>query len=520
MSEPRRAAVIGSGLGGLAAAIRLQAAGFATTCFEADDAPGGRAVSWSRDGYTFDFGPTVITAPSALEELAALAGKRLADVVELLPVRPYYRLFWPDGDVLDYGDDLAEIVRCRWPDDARGYARFEARAREALAAGWTAGLVGRPFSRLRDMVRAVPALLRVRADRSVWEVVSSAVRAPHLREALSFHTLLVGGSPTETSSLYVLIHALERAEGVHFARGGTGALVAGLVRLFQDLGGELRLGCPVRRVRVERSPHVRHLVESEGRALGGPARSSGGRRGEPFDLVVSNADVHHTYDVLYREERCAAARVRRLERMAWSMSLVVVHVGTRRRLRAPAHHSVLFGRDYLGNLREIFHGAVLPRELALYLHAPGVTDRSLAPADGDVAYVLCPVPHLGHAPLDWDALAEPFADRLLEAAERVIPDLRRDIAVRRVVTPRTFAQRLHAFRGAAFSVAPRLTQSAWLRPHNRDARIPGLYLVGAGTHPGAGVPGVVSSAKAALAAIAADFPETRLPESARPEVRP
>jgi phytoene desaturase len=487
----RRAAVVGTGFGGLAAAIRLQAAGFATTCFEAVERPGGRAAAWREDGFTFDAGPTVLTAPSCLAELFALAGKSLADAVELLPVRPYYRLAWPDGETLDYDDALGAEVARRWPADAAGYARFRARAERALALGWE--LVAQPFSRLRTMAAALPDLLRVRADRSVWDAVCRDVAAPRLREALSFHTLLVGGSPLETPSLYLLIHALERAEGVHFARGGTGALVAALVRAFEDLGGELRLGCPVRRVRVSRGARPQHRVES---AAG---------RDEPFDLVVSNADVHHTYARLYRDEPVAAARVRRLERMAWSMSLVVVHVGTDRPLAAPAHHTVLFGDRYLEVLRDVFHGAGLPRELALYVHAPGRTDHSLAPPGRDVAYVLCPVPHLGHAPLDWDALAEPFADRVLEAAEAALPGLRDAVVRRRIVTPRDFEARLAARHGAAFSLAPRLTQSAWLRPHNRDARIPGLYLVGAGTHPGAGVPGVVQSARATARAIAADF---------------
>jgi phytoene desaturase len=487
----RRAAVIGTGFGGLAAAIRLQAMGFATTCFEAHDRAGGRAAAWHEDGFTFDAGPTVITAPDCLGELFALAGKSIHDAVKLLPVQPYYRLAWADGETLDYDDRLAETIERRWPADAAGYARLRARADEALALGWA--LVDQPFSRLRDMAAALPSLLRVRADRSVWDVVCRHVEAPHLREALSFHTLLVGGSPLETSSLYLLIHALERAGGVHFPGGGTGALVAALVRLFEDLGGELRLGCPVRRVRVTRGARPRHAIESRAGA------------GEPFDLVVSNADVHATYATLYRDEPAAAARVRRLERMAWSMSLVVVHVGTDRPLRAPAHHGVLFGGRYLEVLRDVFSGRSLPRDLALYVHAPGCTDRSLAPAGGDVAYVLCPVPHLGHAPLDWEALAEPFADRVLEAAEAIVPGLREAVVRRRIVTPRHFAESLAARHGAAFSLSPRLVQSAWLRPHNRDGRIPGLYLVGAGTHPGAGVPGVVQSAKATARAIAADF---------------
>ena len=494
-AEPKRAAVIGSGFGGLAVAIRLQTAGFATTLFEAHAQAGGRAQVFTEHGFTFDAGPTVITAPHCLEELFSEAGRRMQDYVELLPVAPFYRLVWDDGDSFDYtgnGEAMLAAIRARSPSDAEGYARFVAYAKQVFEKGYLE-LAATPFLRFSDMVRVAPQLARLRADRSVYGTVSRFVKDEHLRQALSFHTLLVGGNPFETSSIYTLIHYLEREWGVFFPRGGTGALVRALVRLFEELGGELRLGDPVERVRVvRRTPPLHRLVAARGE--------------RDFDLVVSNADLHHTYRKLFGEEPAARRRARRLEALDWSMSLFVLYFGTRRSYRdRVAHHTVLFGPRYRGLLEDVFHGSSLPDDFSLYLHAPTVSDASLAPQGCDSFYVLSPVPHLGHAPLPWSQLAERYAERILAALERWLPDLRANIAVRRYRTPETFRDELNAYHGSAFSCAPKLTQSAWFRPHNRDPHIPGLYLVGAGTHPGAGVPGVVNSAKATAKVILEDF---------------
>jgi phytoene desaturase len=491
-ARARRAAVVGSGFGGLAAAVRLQAAGFATVLFEARDQPGGRAGVYHERGFVFDAGPTVITAPPCLEELFAAAGQRLADHVELLPVNPLYRLVWDDGDRFDYVNDtdaLQEQMRRRNPRDAEGYLRFADYSRRVFSIAYDE-LVATPFPRFADMVRVTPELVRLRADRSVYATVARFIEDEHLREALSFHSLLLGGNPFSTSAIYTLIHWLERKWGVFFPRGGTGALVQALVALFTGLGGELRLSSPVERIELDGASHVVH------------ARSSA----ERFDLVVSNADVHHTYARLYGGDRRGRARARRLERMDWSMSLFVLYFGTDRTWPDLAHHTVLFGPRYRELLDDVFTGHTLPDDFSLYLHCPTVTDASLAPPGCASFYVLSPVPHLGNAPLDWEQIAESYADRLLAALEKHLPELRRHVVVRRFVTPRDFERGLGAWLGNAFSVAPRLTQSAWFRPHNRDPRIPGLYLVGAGTHPGAGVPGVINSAKATMSLIARDFP--------------
>lgn len=492
----RRAAVIGSGFGGLAAAIRLQSMGFDTVCYEAHDQPGGRASVYEDGGFIFDAGPTVITAPHCLEELFELSGRRMADYVRLLPVTPLYRLQWSDGVSFDYVADeagLIEQVRRVSPGDVDGYRRFADYTRRVFEKGYEE-LGAVPFLSFTDMLRAAPHLARLRADRSVYAQVSRFVKDEHLRQAFSFHPLLVGGNPLDTSSIYTLIHWIERKWGVFFPEGGTGALVRGLVRLFEDLGGTLRLGAPVDRVTLQAGPDApQHVVH----AAGLPP--------EVFDVVVSNADVRHTYATLYRGVAGAERRQRRLERMSWSMSLFVLYFGTKRRYPELAHHTILFGPRFQGLVRDIFRGPRLPDDFSLYLHAPTVTDPGMAPPGCEAFYVLSPVPHLGNAAVDWDAVAEGYGDTILAALERRLPGLRESIVTRRHFTPADFASKFSAYQGSAFSVAPKLTQSAYFRPHNRDPDIPGLYLAGAGTHPGAGVPGVVNSAKATCDTIAADF---------------
>lgn len=491
----RRVAVVGSGFGGLAVAIRLQTAGFETTLFERDSQPGGRARVFRQDGFTFDAGPTVITAPQCLEELFAEAGRSFSDYVTLLPVTPFYRLIWDDGDRFDYdgnADNMRAQIAQRRPRDVAGYSRFVRYAKQVYDKGYTE-LAGEPFLRFTDMVRVAPQLARLRADRSVYDTVSKFVRDEHLRQALSFHTLLVGGNPFETSSIYTLIHHLERAWGVWFPLGGTGALVQALVKLFTELGGRLELNAPVERIELLRNGRVTHRVTTPGGT-------------EVFDLVVSNADLHHTYAELFRSEPSARRTQRRLEALDWSMSLFVLYFGTNKTYRDQiAHHTVLFGPRYKGLLADIFHGTKLPDDFSLYLHAPTITDPSLAPKGCDAFYVLSPVPHLGNAPIDWKVRAPEYADRILKYLEPHLPGLREHVVTQRAFTPADFRDELNAYQGAAFSCAPKLTQSAWFRPHNRDATIPGLYLVGAGTHPGAGVPGVVNSAKATAKVILEDF---------------
>lgn len=484
MTRPRTA-VIGSGFGGLALAIRLQSAGHDVTLLEKRDKPGGRAYVYEQDGFTFDGGPTVITDPGCLEELFALSGRRMSDYIEMLPVSPFYQLCWEDGFRFDYVNDQAALdaqIAAKSPADVEGYRRFLRYSEDLLQEGYIK-LGAKPFLDFASMVRVAPQLVRLRADRTVYGMVSRFIRDEHLRQAFSFHSLLVGGDPFSTSSIYALIHALERRWGVWFPRGGTGALVRALVKLFEDLGGTIRCGAEVAR------------IETQGpRATG--IRCADGWHGD-FDNVASNADVMHTYARLLEGTPRGQAAARRLARKRWSMSLFVIYFGLRGERRDLRHHMVLFGARYRELIREIFRGSALPEDFSLYLHAPSVTDPSLAPPGHSAYYVLSPVPHLGNAPIDWSVEGPRYRDRILDYLdERYIPGLKRDLVTSHILTPDGFRDDLNSHHGSAFSLEPVLTQSAFFRTHNRDDVIRNLYFVGAGTHPGAGVPGVVGSAKA------------------------
>jgi phytoene desaturase len=477
--------VIGSGFGGLTLAVRLQAAGVETTLVEKRDRPGGRAYVYEDNGFRFDGGPTVITAPEALNAVFRTAGRDLSDYVEMLPVSPFYRLLWEDGYVFDYSNDvdvINEQIERKNPQDVDGYARFLRYVEDVFEEGYVK-LADVPFLDFWSMIRVSPQLIRLQSFRTVHSMVAKFVKDPHLRQVFSFHSLLVGGNPFSCSSIYTLIHALERRWGVFFARGGTGALVDAYVRLFRELGGELRLDCPVERIRT-----------ANGRVTG---IECGDGWSSDFDAVASNADVVHTYDRLLRQEPLAQRTARGLQRKRFSMSLFVIYFGTRRRHPQLAHHSVLFGPRYRGLLDDIFRSGRLSPDFSLYLHAPSVTDPGIAPDGREAFYVLSPVPHLGKGAIDWKSEGPRYRDRILDYLERrYIPGLGGDLETVRIFTPEDFRDVLNAYHGSAFSLEPILSQSAWFRVHNRDSRIGGLYFVGSGTHPGAGVPGVVSSAAA------------------------
>jgi phytoene desaturase len=480
----RTAAVIGAGFGGLALAIRLQSAGIATTIFEARDRPGGRAYVWEKDGHVFDAGPTVITDPACLEELWALTGADIKRDVELVPVAPFYRLSWPDGTIFDYSNDdaaLAAQIAALDPADVEGYRRFLTYSEAVFDQGYRK-LGAVPFLHFSAMLRAAPALLRRRAWRSVYAQVSSCVRNEKLRQALSFHTLLVGGNPMTTSAIYALIHKLERDGGVWFAKGGTNALVGGMAAHFRRIGGTLRLAEPV------------EAIETDGTLATGIRTRAGGSRS--FDMVASNGDVVHSYGLVEGHRRGPSA-VRRLKRKRFSPSLFVVHFGTEGAWPEIRHHSILFGPRYRGLLGDIYDRGVLPGDPSLYLHHPTATDPGMAPPGRSTFYALAPVPHLGKLRIDWQREGAAYAEAIVDMLEqRLMPGLRARITTLFHYAPDDFERDLGAHLGSAFSLEPLLTQSAWFRVHNRDDAIPNLYFVGAGTHPGAGIPGVVGSAKA------------------------
>jgi phytoene desaturase len=490
----RKAIVIGSGLGGIAAAIRLQAAGFETTIFEKRDQPGGRAYVFRDHGFTFDAGPTVITAPHCLEELFELSGRKLSDYVELMPVEPFYRLLWDDGYQFDYGSSIEETleqIRRKSPGDEQGYLNFLRYSEEVFNEGYTK-LVHVPFLNWWSMIRVSPQLARLSAHRSVYSQVSKFIQDPHLRQAFSFHSLLVGGNPFDTSSIYTLIHFLERKWGVFFPKGGTGALVQGLLKLFHEMGGQIKLNA-----------EVDSIIESTGKVHG--LRLQNGETHQA-EVVVSNADVMHTYKDLLNQVTQLEPRRKRLEKMRYSMSLFLIYFGTKKQYPEMAHHTVIFCNRYKALLEDIFHKGIVPDDFSLYLHAPTRSDSDLAPPGHEGFYVLAPVPNMSRSDFDWATEGERYADKILDYLEqKCLPGLRENLVTKRIFTPLDFKQQLNAHQGSAFSLEPVLTQSAFFRTHNREAKLSGLYFVGAGTHPGAGVPGVVNSAKATVNLIQQDY---------------
>ena len=483
--DAKTACVIGAGFGGLALAIRLQSAGIATTVIEGRDKPGGRAYFWERDGFTFDAGPTVVTDPDCLKELWALTGHDMKRDVELMPVRPFYRLNWPDGHNFDYSNDKASLykeIEKLNPADVAGYQGFLEYAAGVYEEGYVKlGTV--PFLDFKSMMKAAPALAKKQAWRSVYSMVSSYVESEKLREALSFHTLLVGGNPMKTSSIYALIHKLEMDGGVWWTRGGTNRLIAGMIRHFERLGGTMKVGDPVVRV---------HTEDDRAREV---ETASGWR--QPFDAVASNADIVHSYqDLLGRDQR-GWRMGKRLKKKSYSPSLFVVHFGLEGTWPGIPHHMILFGPRYKGLLEDIYDKGVLPEDFSIYLHHPTVTDPSMAPPGKSTFYALVPVAHMGKLKIDWDKVGPELEKRILdEVGRRLIPDIHDRIVTKFHYAPSDFATDLNAHLGSAFSLEPVLTQSAFFRGHNRDDVIDNFYLVGAGTHPGAGIPGVVGSAKA------------------------
>lgn len=481
--------VIGSGFGGLGAAVRLAAKGYAVEIYEKRDKPGGRGYVYEMDGFKFDGGPTVITAPFMFDDLFALAGRKRDDYVKFVPLDPFYRIFNSEGRPFDYNgnadfihDQIAQVS----PGDVEGYKRFIGTTKAIFEKGFVE-LADQPFLGLGDMLRVVPDLIRLQSHKTVYDYASSFIQDDFLRRVFSFHPLLVGGNPFDTTSIYAMIHYLEREWGVHYAIGGTGAIVDALVKLFEELGGKIHLNSSVAEILVNkrRTSGIRLADGQEVKA----------------DHVISNADVAWTYMNLIpssaRGLRNSDLRYQKLTR--YSMSLFVIYFGTKRRYTdsALAHHNIILGDRYEGLLDDIFHKKKLSEDFSLYLHMPTITDPSTAPEGHEGFYVLSPVPHLD-AGIDWTKQARPYRDAIMNFLEaNYLPDLQENIVAEQTIDPLHFQNTLNSYKGSAFSVEPILTQSAWFRPHNRSEDIDNLYFVGAGTHPGAGLPGVLSSAKIA-----------------------
>ncbi|MCD9186987.1 MAG: phytoene desaturase [Pyrinomonadaceae bacterium] len=476
--------VIGSGFGGLSAAIRLQAQGHQVTIVEKRDKLGGRAYVYEQDGFKFDGGPTIITAPWLIDEIFTLAGKKTSDYVHLVKIDPFYNIRWEDGTVFHYNDDketLYQQINKIDPREVENYKKFARSLDEIYRVGFE--LIDKPFTKIWDMVKVVPEMIKLRSDRSVYKFASKFFKNEKMREAFSFHPLLIGGNPFTSTSIYAMIHELEQKFGVWFAMGGTGALVKGFGQCFQDIGGKVLTEAEVSGIVID---------ENTGRAKGVKIKS-----GEfvEADAVVANADVARTYLDLIPAQFRKKYTDAKVKKMTYSMSLFVIYFGTDKKYENMAHHEIILGNRYKPLLDEIFVDKTLAEDFSLYLHRPTATDPSLAPEGCDCWYVLSPVPNL-EGKIDWKTKAEPYKQKIYEYLEtRYMPDLRKHIVSETHIDPLHFEDTLNSYLGNAFGVEPTLLQSAWLRPHNLSEDVPNLYFVGAGTHPGAGLPGVMSSGK-------------------------
>ena len=474
--------VIGSGFGGLSAAIRLQTQGHQVAIVEKRDKLGGRAYVYEQDGFKFDGGPTIITAPWLIDEMFTLAGKHTEDYVKLVKLDPFYNIRWEDGTVFHYNDDKATLfgeINKIAPQEVAGYRKFSKSLGEIYRVGFE--LIDQPFTTVWDMAKVVPEMIKLRSDRSVYQFASKYFKDEKLRQAFSFHPLLIGGNPFTATSIYSMIHELEQKFGVWFALGGTGALVKGLGELFMDIGGE-----------VFTDAEVSEITIKDGSANGVKMKT-----GEMIeaDAVVSNADVAFTYLNLIPAANRKKYTDKKLKSMTYSMSLFVSYFGTDKKYEDIAHHEILLGNRYKELLEDIFKRKILADDFSLYLHRPTATDPTLAPDGCDCWYVLSPVPNLG-AEVDWTEQAEPYKQKIFEyLEEHYLPDLRKHIISEIHIDPLHFQGTLNSYLGNAFGVEPKLTQSAYLRPHNLSEDVGNLYFVGAGTHPGAGLPGVMSSGK-------------------------
>ena len=482
------AIVVGAGLGGLASAMRLGAKGYRVTVLDRLESPGGRGSSIWQGGHRFDLGPTIVTVPQVFRELWEACGQRFDDDVDLVPLDPFYEIRWPDGSrytAHKCPDKMRQEVARLSPGDLAGFERFQKDSERRYHVGFE-GLGRRPMHQLWELIKVLPTFAWLRADRSIHAHVSRRVRDDRLRMALSFHPLFIGGDPTRVTSMYALVNHLESAFGVHYAMGGVDAIARAMTRIVERQGGEIRYGAEVDEILIE-----------GGRAIG--VRTTAAQE-LAADIVVSNADAGHTYDHLLRNHRRTRWTRPKLDRSRWSMGLFVWYFGTKgTRTLWPdvGHHTILNGPRYEGLIDDIFVRGRLADDMSLYVHRPSVSDPTAAPDGDDSFYALSPVPHLGHEnPVDWGRMAETYRQRVQEALEReLLPGLGQHISESLVFTPETFRDRYLSPHGSGFSLEPRILQSAWFRPHNVSEEAKGLYLVGAGTHPGAGLPGVISSAE-------------------------
>ena len=475
--------VIGAGFGGIAAALRMRAKGFEVTLVDRLSAIGGRAQVFKRGGFKHDAGPTVITAPFLFDELFELFGEKRTDHLDFRPLDPWYRFYFHGGRQFDYRpsiEDTNDEIRKFSKDDVKGYASLLKTSKAIFDIGFEK-LADKPFTKFWTMLAQIPRLLRLKSYHSVAGIVNSHIKHPLLRQAFSIHPLLVGGNPFTTTSIYSLIHYLERRWGVFFCMGGTGRLVQALHDLL------IRVG-----VNIELNVDIAEITMQGGRVTG--AITEDGRR-FAADKVICNGDPPTVYSQMLPADNHRRKRLLPDRLTHYSMGLYVLFFGTRKQYPDIAHHTIWMGPRYKELLADIFDKKILADDFSLYVHRPTATDESFAPQGCDSFYVLCPVPNL-RGNIDWDKKGPELRDRIVAAlSATIMPDLEAVLSDDFWMTPEDFKKDYRSTHGAGFSIAPIFVQSAWFRYHNRDPHIPNLYFATAGAHPGAGMPGVLCSAK-------------------------
>ena len=482
-----KAIVIGAGLGGLSAAMRLGAKGYRVTIIDRLDRLGGRGSSIAKKGYRFDLGPTILTVPDVFRRLWSDCGRDFDADVNLTPVDPYYEIRWQDGSkfqIRDSQQDMDAEVRRIFPSDFVGYQRFLKDCEKRYTFGFE-GLGRRPLNKLWDLIKELPGFVALRADQSVYKHASKRVKDPRFRMALSFHPLFIGGDPRRVTSMYILVSHLEKEFGVHYVQGGVQELADAMGRVVIDQGGQIIPETTVDQI-LTKGKRVMGVRLENGREIAA-------------DIVVSNADPGHTYDQLLRQHAEKRWNKNRLHDSKWSMGLFVWYFGTKgtsEKWSDVGHHTILNGPRYRGLLKDIFDRRFLADDMSIYLHRPSVSDPSVAPAGDDCFYALSPVPNLKtQNAVDWEQEAVAYKEKMRKVLEQVMPGFAQEIAAEHVLTPDDFKSRYLSPYGAGFSLEPRIFQSAWFRPHNISENFENLYLVGAGTHPGAGIPSVVTSSE-------------------------
>ena len=475
--------VVGSGFGGIAAALRMRAKGYEVTLLEKQADLGGRARVFTKDGFTYDAGPTVVTAPYLFNELFSLFKKNIEDYVKIVPLDLWYRFVFNDGSVFNYSGNENEMESqiSKISNDLNGYKKLITFTEKIFNKGFVE-LSDKPFNNFLFMIKQIPALLKLKSYQSVYQLVSSYISNEKLRRIFSMHPLLVGGNPFSTTAIYALILFLEKKWGIHYAMGGTGKIVEALEKLMKEED-----------ITILKNAEVVEFLTKNKKITGIQLKNGSIIN---CDYLICNSDPPNVYKNLIKSNNQYNFLFnQKIKRMNYSMGLFVYYFGSKKKYNNIAHHTICFGNSYQDHLKKIFEDKILTDDISYYLHRPTATDPGMAPENHDAFYVLVPVPN-NLSGINWKEKGDSFKELVIEKMEKTtLPNLRENIVSDFYLTPDYFEQELSTLHGSGFSIQPKFTQSAYFRFHNKSEIFSNMFFVGAGTHPGAGMPGVLSSAK-------------------------